>query len=47
MGGEVLNAILNCGIAVTAIEMFDIDLVAAEEFLEVYKNVVPEYTVRV
>jgi nucleoside-diphosphate kinase len=39
----VLTDLLNCGLQVSALELLDIDLVASEEFLEVYKNVVPEY----
>mmetsp|Transcript_12765 Transcript_12765/g.44718 ORF Transcript_12765/g.44718 Transcript_12765/m.44718 type:complete len:344 (-) Transcript_12765:148-1179(-) len=41
--GEVLDAVQNSGLAVTAMQMFDIDMTASEEFLEVYKGVVPEY----
>lgn len=41
--GEVLDAVANCGLTVTAMQMFDIDMTASEEFLEVYKGVVPEY----
>lgn len=46
--GPLLHTLLGgvAGLKVTAIEMFDIDLVAAEEFLEVYKGVVQEYSVR-
>lgn len=41
--GSLLSELMNSGLEVTAFEMFDIDLVASEEFLEVYKGVVPEY----
>ena len=42
--GAVLDDLINSSLTVTAFEMFDIDLVAAEEFLEVYKGVLPEYS---
>lgn len=40
----MLDDLINSSLTVTAFEMFDIDLVAAEEFLEVYKGVLPEYS---
>jgi len=43
LGGQVLTELLSCGLQITALELLDIDLVASEEFLEVYKNVVPEF----
>jgi nucleoside-diphosphate kinase len=43
-GGPLLSALWRVdGLRVTAARMFDIDLRTAEEFLEVYKGVVPEY----
>lgn len=42
--GAILGDLLNTDLEVTAFEMFDIDLVAAEEFFEVYKGVLPEYS---
>ena len=41
-----MSDLLSCGLQVTALELFDVDIVAAEEFLEVYKNVVSEFVVR-
>lgn len=42
--GAVLADLFAGPLKVTAFEMFDIDLVAAEEFLEVYKGVLPEFS---
>lgn len=42
--GPILGDLLRSDLKVTAYEMFNIDLVAAEEFLEVYKGVLPEYS---
>jgi len=42
--GAILADLMAGSLLVTAFEMFDIDLVAAEEFLEVYKGVLPEYS---
>ncbi|XP_077552893.1 nucleoside diphosphate kinase homolog 7 [Haemaphysalis longicornis] len=41
---KVLGKILNSGFEVTALEMFHLDCAKAEEFLLVYKGVVPNYT---
>lgn len=48
--GQILDAVLNAGFEVSALEMFWLDRPSTEvtflfikEFLEVYKNVVPEY----
>lgn len=41
--GEIVSTFQNEGLSVTAMEMFNLDVQAAEEFLEVYKGVVPEY----
>lgn len=35
--------VLKCGLQVTAMQLFDVDLPAAEEFYEVYKGVVPDF----
>jgi len=41
--GAILDAILQDGFDVSALELFTLDKGAAEEFLEVYKGVLPEY----
>lgn len=47
--GELLSELIDgaCvaggGLAITALQTFDLDLVTAEEFYEVYKSVVPEF----
>lgn len=41
--GAILNYIDENGFKITAMEMFNLDVPTAEEFLEVYKGVVPEY----
>lgn len=41
--GRIIDAILGEGFEINAIDRLNLDRVAAEEFLEVYKNVVPEY----
>lgn len=38
-----MNSILKHGFTVTDIQMYQLQRVDAEEFLEVYKTVVPEY----
>lgn len=43
--GPILNYIDENGFKVTAMEMFNLDVPTTEEFLEVYKGVVPEYSV--
>lgn len=43
--GAILNYIDENGFKITAMEMFSLDVPTAEEFLEVYKGVVPEYQV--
>ena len=42
--GNILNAILDASFQITAIQMFYLERTNAEEFLEVYKGVVPEYS---
>ena len=44
--GAILNYIDENGFKITAMEMFNLDVPTAEEFLEVYKGVVPEYQVK-
>ncbi len=48
--GEVLSALQQClqketedPLSITAMQMFDLELITAEEFLEVYQHVAPEY----
>ena len=41
--GAVLDAIMDAGYDVSALEIFRLDEAAAKEFLEVYQGVVPEY----
>ncbi|XP_076057583.1 nucleoside diphosphate kinase homolog 7 isoform X2 [Oratosquilla oratoria] len=43
MGG-ILTAIANAGFKVSAMQMFRMDKIQAEEFLEVYKGIVNEYS---
>lgn len=48
--GELLSELIDAacvaggGLAITALQTFDLDLVTAEEFYEVYKSVVPEFS---
>ncbi|XP_045603179.1 nucleoside diphosphate kinase homolog 7 isoform X2 [Procambarus clarkii] len=41
--GDIMKAIKDEGFEISALQMFRMDKVQAEEFLEVYKGVVPEY----
>ena len=41
--GPILDILASAGFVATAIESFTLDKVGAQEFLEVYKGVVPEY----
>ena len=43
LAGEVIQAILDEGFEISAMEMFHLDTPTAEEFLEVYKGVLPEF----
>jgi len=45
--GGIIHSILSSDIEISAIELFNLDRQAAEEFLEVYKTVVPEYNAMV
>jgi nucleoside-diphosphate kinase len=41
--GEVINTILSEGFEISAMQMFNLDKPTAEEFLEIYRGVLPEY----
>ncbi|XP_072295627.1 nucleoside diphosphate kinase homolog 7 isoform X2 [Eucyclogobius newberryi] len=43
LAGKILNSISSAGFEISALEMFSLEQVNAEEFLNVYKGVVPEY----
>ncbi|XP_067896799.1 nucleoside diphosphate kinase 7 isoform X2 [Heterodontus francisci] len=43
LAGKIMNAIEEWGFNFTALQMFNVERANAEEFLEVYKGVVPEY----
>ncbi|KAK1167760.1 nucleoside diphosphate kinase 7-like isoform X2 [Acipenser oxyrinchus oxyrinchus] len=42
--GKILNAISDAGFEISALQMFSMDRANAEEFYEIYKGVVAEYT---
>ena len=42
--GNILDMIIKQGYEVSAIDSFQFDKLASEEFLEVYKGVIPEYS---
>lgn len=42
--GKILNSISEAGFKITALQMFNVDRANAEEFYEVYKGVVTEYS---
>jgi nucleoside-diphosphate kinase len=42
--GPIIDSILDQGFLISAIDTVTLDKIAAEEFLEVYKGVVPEYS---
>uniref|UniRef100_A0A8C2CJD5 Nucleoside diphosphate kinase homolog 7 n=1 Tax=Cyprinus carpio TaxID=7962 RepID=A0A8C2CJD5_CYPCA len=42
--GKILESIIENGFEISALQMFNMDRVNAEEFLEVYKGVIAEYT---
>lgn len=42
--GKILDAILGEGFEISAMEMFYLDKQTAEEFFEIYKGVMPEYS---
>jgi len=41
--GKIIDSLLEEGFEISAMEMFNIDKPTAEEFLEVYKQVLPEF----
>jgi len=43
LAGSIIDAILQDGFDISALELFNLDKASAEEFMEVYKGVVPEY----
>ena len=42
--GKIIDEILGAGFSITDIQLFNLDRSNGEDFLEVYKGVVPEYT---
>eukprot|EP00088_Acartia_fossae_P015747 TRINITY_DN18703_c0_g1_i2.p1 TRINITY_DN18703_c0_g1~~TRINITY_DN18703_c0_g1_i2.p1 ORF type:complete len:423 (-),score=60.85 TRINITY_DN18703_c0_g1_i2:79-1296(-) len=44
LSGEIIDAILGSGFHITALQAFHLDFGRAEEFLEIYKNVVENYS---
>jgi nucleoside-diphosphate kinase len=44
LAGEIIDTILEEGFEISAMQMFTLDKPTAEEFLEVYKGVLPEFT---
>ena len=45
--GKIMMAIMDAGFEVTALQMFHLEKANAEEFFEVYKGVVNEYSVSI
>jgi nucleoside-diphosphate kinase len=43
LAGSIIDSILSSGFDISALEQFTLDKSSAEEFMEVYKQVVPEY----
>ena len=43
LAGQVIHAILEEGFEISAMQMFNLDKPTAEEFLEIYRGVLPEY----
>ncbi|XP_074658553.1 nucleoside diphosphate kinase homolog 7-like isoform X2 [Tubulanus polymorphus] len=43
VAGKIISSIIDSGFEISALEMFSLDRANAEEFLEVYKDVVAEY----
>jgi nucleoside-diphosphate kinase len=43
LAGEIIDTILEEGFEISAMQMFTLDKPTAEEFLEVYKGVLPEF----
>ena len=46
LAGQIIEDIKQRGFEIKAAEMFYLDRPAAEEFLDVYKGVIPQYCVR-
>ena len=46
LAGKIISSIMHSEFKVTALQMFHLEKANAEEFLEVYKGVVSEYSVR-
>ena len=44
LAGQVIDMILQEGFEISSMEMFILDKPTAEEFFEVYKGVLPEFT---
>lgn len=44
LAGKILNSISSAGFEISALQMFNVEQAHAEEFYEVYKGVVPEYS---
>jgi len=42
--GQVIDYILSAGFEISALQMFYLDKATSEEFFEVYKGVLPEYS---
>lgn len=43
LAGEIIDTILEEGFEISAMQMFSLDRPTAEEFLEVYRGVLPEF----
>lgn len=44
--GKIISEIITAGFEISAIQLFTLNHEAAEDFMEVYKGVVPEYHVK-
>ena len=42
--GKIIDIILSAGFEISSMQMFYLDKITAEEFFEVYKGVLPEYS---
>jgi nucleoside-diphosphate kinase len=42
--GKVLQDVLNEGFEISCLQVFNLDRQTSEEFYEVYKNVIPEFS---
>eukprot|EP01137_Pigoraptor_chileana_P013060 Opistho-2@66115 len=47
LAGKIIGAVVSGGFEISAIELFRLETANAEEFLEIYKGVVPEYSAMV